>query len=108
MMDKKLTDDEYRVYKIIQSKMPDWVSPTRIGMSIGGITLGGLQRHSSWASPICVRLVGRAIIQRTSTGQYATIRQYDPCYGCPDYTSTCIPCEMIVEFVYFVVIIIKL
>lgn len=97
---KLLTRDQKAVYSYIQSKMPEWVSPTRIGLDIGGRTSGGLQRHSAWASPICKKLVMLDIIQRNDKGEYATKSQEDICLGCPDYTSRCRkePCGICVGF----------
>lgn len=48
----------------------EWRSPTNIGLDVGGVTSGGLQRHSSWASPIRKRLVGMGLAVRNKHGWY--------------------------------------
>jgi len=50
--------------------MSDFVSPTEIGFGCGGLTSSGRPRHSSWASPICMRLVKKGLLVRSDHGWY--------------------------------------
>ena len=50
------------------------VSPTVIGLQVGGRTSSGLKRHSAWASPICKRLVEKGLAQRDNDGWYKFLR----------------------------------
>ena len=56
-------------------KQEGYVSPTSIGRVVGGYTSRGLPRHSSWASPICKRLVNRGLVQRNEKGWYQYINK---------------------------------
>lgn len=60
-----------------------WTSPTKIGEEAGGMidTTSGsgslgkpYLRHSSWASPICLRLVEMGFIERNQHGHYRVKR----------------------------------
>ena len=47
-----------------------WVGPTRIATLVRGTP--GV--HSSWASPICQRLVRQGILRRNHRGHYQVVR----------------------------------
>ena len=53
--------------------MKEFVSPTEIAHSVGGETRSGVQRHSSWSSPICKRLVKLGMLERDHRGWYRPI-----------------------------------
>lgn len=69
-MDNKLTPNQRKVSDFLESHRDSFVSPTLIGHSAGGKTSGGHQRHSSWASPICKRLVEFGLVERNVHGEY--------------------------------------
>jgi len=74
---RKLTKNEQRIVDFLSNDSfcpkSAWVSPTVIGEVVGGLMLpgysGGL-RHSSWASPICLRLVRFGLLERNTKGHY--------------------------------------
>ena len=66
MADQRLTENETQVLAYLQGK-DDFTSPTVIGKDVGGG-----RRHSSWASPICKRLVSRGLLVRSDNGWYKT------------------------------------
>lgn len=43
----------------------NWTSPTQIGREVGG-----QGRHSAWASPMCLRMVGEGLLERNEAGHY--------------------------------------
>lgn len=59
---KRISKNEARVLEYLRGK--DYVSPTEIGQNIG------FGKQSSWASPICKRLVNKGLLQRNDTGWY--------------------------------------
>lgn len=63
-----LSVNSKKVLKYLQDRKPNAVSPTDIGHAVGG-----WPRHSSWASPICKRLVERQLVERTDKGHYRAI-----------------------------------
>lgn len=69
----KLTYNEQNVLDYLKQWPNDFISPTQIGHNVGGQVLGyyGWQyRHSSWASPICKRLVKKGLVERSDKGWY--------------------------------------
>lgn len=65
----KLTENEEAVLKYLRSVLV-CVSPTEIGRAVGGYTKGKFLRGSSWASPICKRLVEKGLLERSPKGWY--------------------------------------
>ena len=60
------TTKQRAIYAYLQGKeRKDWTSPTTIGHDVGG----GI-RHSSWASPICLRMVRSGLLERSGGGWY--------------------------------------
>ena len=47
-----------------------YISPTQIGRVVGGRKPNGYFRHSSWASPICKKLVEMGKVTRDNRGRY--------------------------------------
>lgn len=79
---RKLTKNEQRIVDYLADHRfrPEgaWTSPTMIGEIVGGRTLPGYSdrlRHSSWASPICLRLVRFGFLERNEKGHYRILRQ---------------------------------
>lgn len=72
-MEIKLSENEKNVLDFIKSVQPDWVGPNRIGLQVGGLSSGGIQRHSAWASPICKRLVDKGLLERDTLGHYRPV-----------------------------------
>ena len=66
----KLTLNQEAVIAYLRSKPDLWVSPTEIGNYVGGLSSGGLPRHSAWASPICKKLVTLNLAERNERGFY--------------------------------------
>lgn len=61
-----MTKNEQAVYDYLKSANGKFISPTTIGHDVGGG-----DRHSSWASPICKRLVSKGLVKRHECGWYA-------------------------------------
>lgn len=64
-----------------------WTSPTEIGRNVGGYGSTGRIRHSSWASPICKRLVELGLVERSAKGHYRAIKldeNFQWMEKCPD------------------------
>ncbi|KKM20033.1 hypothetical protein LCGC14_1649600 [marine sediment metagenome] len=62
--ERKLTKNEQCVLDYLRGK--EWVSPTKIG-----ITLHPTRMHGSpWASPICLRLTNKGLLERNDKGWY--------------------------------------
>lgn len=59
-----MTNNEERVLDYLR-QIEAFVSPTEIGRVVGGG-----DRHSAWASPICLRLVTRGVLERDYRGWY--------------------------------------
>lgn len=65
----KLTKNEQWILDYLKGK--DYVSPTVIGKSHASVTgSAGFTHHSSWASPICLRLVKKGLLVRNEKGHY--------------------------------------
>jgi hypothetical protein len=58
------------VLAYLRGHWPDFITPTQIGECVGGKTLAGAKRHSSWASPICLSLVKKGLADRSPVGSY--------------------------------------
>ncbi len=68
---KRISKNEARILDYLKGK--EWVSPTQIGAIVGGngYFYGTIvTRGSSWASPICKRLVNKGLLQRNDKGWY--------------------------------------
>ena len=65
---KELTQNQQDTLDYLEVKYPLWVSPTQIGHDVGG-----WNRHSTWASPICLGLVARGLLERNDKGWYRFI-----------------------------------
>jgi hypothetical protein len=69
-----MTKNEQAIIAYLKGK--GWVSPTEIGHNVGGYkntafgTSTTILRHSSWASPICIRLADKGILERNIRGHY--------------------------------------
>ncbi len=63
-------DAQLDVLLYLKGVYPEYVSPTSIGLAIGGKTVNGIQRHSAWACPILKRLVARGKVNRNERGWY--------------------------------------
>ena len=61
---RALTAKEHDVFTYLKGKSK-WTSPTVIGREVGGGN-----RHSAWASPICLRLVELGLVVRHDCGWY--------------------------------------
>jgi len=62
-IDMKLSRRQQDVIEYLQGK--DWTSPTQIGIKVWGFP-----HHSSTASPVCLRLVSRGLLERNNRGHY--------------------------------------
>lgn len=63
-----LTKNEKAVLEFL--KFRKYLSPTEIGNAVGDVTARGYLRGSSWASPICLKLVGKGLLIRNRCGWY--------------------------------------
>lgn len=69
---RALTAKENDVLTYLQLQQDGkWTSPTKIGHDIGGGN-----RHSAWASPICLRLVKLGLVLRHDCGWYKVKGQW--------------------------------
>jgi len=50
----------------------DWFSPTEIGQRVGGG-----DKHSSYGSPICKKMVSLGIAERSDKGRYKLLAGYE-------------------------------
>ena len=64
MKEGRLTRNEQRVLDYLQGK--EWVSPTEIGKTLHPTRMYG----SPWASPLCLRLVNKGLLERNDKGWY--------------------------------------
>lgn len=77
---RKLTKNEQAIVDYLSAAKrlteDGWIPPTQIGEMVGGGMLpgysGGL-RGSSWASPICKRLVRFGLLERNDKGHYRVL-----------------------------------
>lgn len=60
-----MTDNQKAVLNYLNNRRGAPISPTEIGREVGGG-----DRHSSWASPICKKLVEMGYAERTERGWY--------------------------------------
>lgn len=67
-----LSTNEQNVLSYLKQWPNDFISPTQIGRVVGG-KVRGIYRHSSWASPICKRLVKKGLVMRSEQGWYKAI-----------------------------------
>ena len=67
----ELTRKQQEILSYLKGK--PWASPNKIGMDVGGKTASGLWRHSSWASPTCLKLVKKGLLERNKAGQYRIV-----------------------------------
>ena len=63
-----MTENERKVLEYLKQPARGYTSPTEIGREVGGVG-----RHSAWASPICKRLVSRGLAKRNERGWYAAL-----------------------------------
>jgi DNA-binding IclR family transcriptional regulator len=72
----KLTRNEQEVMALMRSRTivtNDWISPTQIGNKLRPSRMS----HSSWASPICKRLVNKGLLERNEKGWYRLKERQD-------------------------------
>lgn len=69
-MSQRLTPNQQKVLDFLKVWHGIWVAPTLIGHEVGGRTHSSRRRHSSWASPICKRLVELGLVERNDNGYY--------------------------------------
>lgn len=62
-----MTKTQQWIINYLQGK--DWTSPTEIGAAYGA-EHGKSGYHSSWASPKCLVLVQKGLLERSSRGFY--------------------------------------
>ena len=65
---QNLSVPQQQILKYLHVKwefMPEWISPTQIGKDVGGSN-----RHSAWASPKCISLAKKGLIDRSINGTY--------------------------------------
>lgn len=79
-----MTDNQTRVLDYLRRHPSQYIGPNQIGHDIGGVTAGGLQRHSAWASPICQSLVALGLVERNERGRYRAVSLVPAC--CPGCT----------------------
>ena len=65
----KLSLNEKKILDYLKG-MKVFVSPTEIGNGAGGLNKNGVLRHSAWASPICLKLVKKGLLERSEYGWY--------------------------------------
>lgn len=61
------------ILRYLNSDHREYVSPTEIGLAVGGLTSSGRKRHSSWASPKLGKLVRWGFVERSSNGHYKAL-----------------------------------
>jgi hypothetical protein len=68
VLDDILTDSEQCVLFYLEDNAGTFISPTEIGREVGGG-----DRHSSWGSPKCQKLVEYGFAERNNRGHYKYI-----------------------------------
>lgn len=76
-----LSTNEQNVLNYLRQWPNDFISPTQIGRIVGGQyaardlrnRIRFVYRHSSWASPICKRLVKKGLVMRSEQGWYKAV-----------------------------------
>lgn len=66
----QLTQSQHLALKYLESKCPEFVSPTEVGREVGN-QLGKEGRHSSFGSPLCQKLVKVGLAVKNEAGHYA-------------------------------------
>lgn len=77
-LDQLFSLKELDVLNYLQ-KNSSWVSPSEIAREIGGYSIHGKRRNSSWASPICKQLVEKGLVERNDKGHYKAKEKLKPC-----------------------------
>lgn len=85
---RQLTENEKAMLAYLDGQK-EFVSPTKIGLAFGH-TSGGQQRHSSWASPICKRLVEKGYLERSPRGWYRPITNVTAFRITPNVCAYCV------------------
>lgn len=65
-----LTKSQHLALKYLESKCPDFVSPTEVGREVGK-QLDKEGRHSAFGTPLCMKLVNAGLAVRNTAGHYA-------------------------------------
>lgn len=65
----ELTTNQQMAKDYLQSKSPEFVSPTEVGREVG-LKLGKKDLHSAFGSPLCKRLVALGLAERNDQGHY--------------------------------------
>lgn len=65
-----LTKSQDLALKLLESKFPDYVSPTEAGREVGK-QLGKEGRYSAFGTPLCRKPVGAGLAVRNEAGHYA-------------------------------------
>ena len=71
---RKLTDNQQAVLNYLQQYHQEWLTPTQIGIIIGNKRYNSA---SSWASPICKRLVTLGLAYRSGNGHYRAVKEVE-------------------------------
>lgn len=61
-----MTPNQKKITNLLNQIYPAWTSPTNIAKKLFPNT----NRHSSWASPICLKLVKKGYLLRNNEGWY--------------------------------------
>lgn len=69
-----LTESQKAALGYLQGKHPAFVSPTEVGREVGKM-LGKANRHSSFGSPLCKKLVDAGLAVRNMAGHYAAVEK---------------------------------
>ena len=65
-----LTPNEQQILDYLENPARGYVSPTKIAEALGKWESGGRYGASSWASPICLQLVRKGLVERNKRGCY--------------------------------------
>lgn len=68
----KFTPSQRLAAIYLQERFPGFVSPTEIGREVGN-QLGKKDKHSSFGSPLCQKLLAAGLVVRNMQGHYAAI-----------------------------------